>query len=84
LAPSRWSGCSCYPAAVANGDWLPERIEDIDLMTRQEVADLLRVDVKTVERLVKRGERRVVKIPPGLVRFHRRDVVALVRRHTYG
>jgi excisionase family DNA binding protein len=47
-----------------------------------QVADLLRVTARTVERLVKRGELPMVKIPPGVVRFHRRDVVDLVSRHT--
>lgn len=68
---------------MPSDDWFPAEPDEIDLLTKKEVAELLRVTPRTVERLVKAGELRQVRFLT-TVRFHRRDVVELVRRRTYG
>jgi excisionase family DNA binding protein len=60
------------------------RHDEIDLLTLEEVAELFRVQTRTVERMVKDGRLPVVKLGPGksAVRFHRRDVTHFVRVNT--
>jgi excisionase family DNA binding protein len=59
-------------------------IPELDLLTKQEVADALRVTLRTVERLVKRGRLRMVRLSNVAVRFHRADVLAFVKANTVG
>ena len=54
----------------------------IALLTIDEVAELLRVSTKTIERLVYDGRIPVFKLNQRTVRFHRRDVVAFVQANT--
>ncbi len=49
------------------------------LLRRREVAELLGVSVRTVNRLAERGELEVVRIGRG-ARFHADDVRALIER----
>ncbi len=54
-------------------------IEEADqLLTKQEVADWLRIDLNTVDRMRERGELIAVKVGPKLVRFRRSDVLRLL------
>ncbi len=54
-------------------------IEEVDqLLTKQEVADWLRVDLNTVDRMRERGDLPTVKVGPRLVRFRRSDVLRLL------
>lgn len=53
-----------------------------DMYTVEEAAYRLRVSVKTVWRLRNRGELPVVEISPGVIRFRRADVEALIERRT--
>jgi excisionase family DNA binding protein len=55
--------------------------QEIDLLTKEEVAELLRVSPRTIERLVNARELPFVKLDRA-IRFHRRDVVELVNRRT--
>jgi excisionase family DNA binding protein len=66
---------------VIGDTWLSDDDDTIDLMTKEEVAELLRVNPRTVERWAKDGELPAVKLKR-TVRFHRRDVVDFLRRRT--
>jgi excisionase family DNA binding protein len=56
--------------------------DEIDLLTIHEVAELMRVSTKTVERLVYSGKPPVLKVNRRTIRFQRRDVVAFVNANT--
>jgi excisionase family DNA binding protein len=56
--------------------------ETKELMTPSEVADVLRVDVKTVARWVNQGLLRAVKTPGGHNRMYAEDVKAIVNGET--
>jgi excisionase family DNA binding protein len=49
-----------------------------ELMTPSEVAEVLRVDAKTVTRWAERGLIRSIKTPGGHNRFYRTDIDAIV------
>lgn len=55
-------------------------MDKVDLMTPAEVADLFRVDPKTVTRWAKAGRIRSVTTPGGHRRFYRADVHAWFER----
>ena len=61
---------------MTGGDWL---VTD-GLLRAREVAQLLKVSVRTVWRLVRRRELRRVKISSRVVRFSRREVDRLLAR----
>ena len=48
-----------------------------ELLTYGEVADLLKVTVKTVQRMVARGDLEAIKVGPRLVRIRAADVPGL-------
>jgi excisionase family DNA binding protein len=56
--------------------------ETKELMTPGEVADALRVDVKTVARWVHQGLLRAVKTPGGQNRMYAEDIRAIVNGET--
>lgn len=53
-----------------------------ELMTPSEVAEVLRVDAKTVTRWAERGLIRSIKTPGGHNRFFRGDIDAIVNGET--
>jgi len=53
-----------------------------ELMTPSEVAEVLRVDAKTVTRWAERGLIRAIKTPGGHNRFYRTDIDAIVNGET--
>jgi excisionase family DNA binding protein len=53
-----------------------------ELMTPSEVAEVLRVDAKTVTRWAERGLVRSIKTPGGHNRFYRTDIDAIVNGET--
>jgi len=53
-----------------------------ELMTPSEVAEVLRVDAKTVTRWAERGLIRSIKTPGGHNRFYRTDIDAIVNGET--
>jgi excisionase family DNA binding protein len=55
-----------------------------ELVTRKEVADLVRVSTKTVQRAERRGELIPVKFNSRLVRYHRSDVDAWIAKAQAG
>ncbi len=58
-------------------------IEEADqLLTKQEVADWLRVDLNTIDRMRERGDLPTVRVGPRLVRFRRADVLRLLEEGT--
>ncbi len=56
--------------------------ESDQLLTKQEVADWLRVDLNTVDRMRERGELPTVRVGQRLVRFRRSDVLRLLEEGT--
>lgn len=58
-------------------------IDETDqLLTKQEVADWLRVDLNTIDRMRERGDLPTVRVGPRLVRFRRADVLRLLEEGT--
>jgi len=55
-------------------------MDDYRLLTPAEVADLFRVDAKTVTRWAKQGRLRSLRTPGGHRRFYERDILALLTR----
>jgi len=53
-----------------------------ELLTRDEVAKLLKVNPITVYRLTKQGKLPAVKLGGRFVRYQKRDVLSLINRHT--
>ena len=53
-----------------------------ELLTRDEVAKLLKVNPITVYRLTKQGKLPAVKLSGRFVRYQKRDVLSLINRHT--
>ena len=53
-----------------------------ELLTRDEVAKLLKVNPITVYRLTKQGKLPAVKLGGRFVRYQERDVLSLFNRHT--
>ncbi len=53
-----------------------------ELLTRDEVAKLLKVNPITVYRLTKQGKLPAVKLGGRFVRYQERDVLSLINRHT--
>ncbi|MFC2067903.1 helix-turn-helix transcriptional regulator [Chloroflexota bacterium] len=53
-----------------------------ELLTRDEVAKLLKVKPITVYRLTKQGKLPAVKLGGRFVRYQKHDVLSLIDRHT--
>jgi excisionase family DNA binding protein len=53
------------------------------LLLQTEVADLLRIDVRTVRRLAERGELAEVRIGPRLVRYSPESVAAFIAAENF-
>ena len=51
-----------------------------DLLTTKEVAEILKVNIQTVRRYIRKGELPAIKITPRLYRVHRKDLEEFIKR----
>lgn len=61
--PGSWS------ASTSTHDATP------DMLTKEEVSEMLRVDVRTISNYVKKGYLHPIKLPSGILRFQKSDVM---------
>lgn len=54
--------------------------QEQQVMTKREVCDFLRIDPKTLDKLVRAGEIPRVVVTPACIRFNREDVLDYLRR----